>query len=52
MLNDQTIANDTEIRALADQEIDDVNGGIWGAVIVVGAAVLVGYFLLQAGRRD
>jgi lactobin A/cerein 7B family class IIb bacteriocin len=52
MLKEETTANDTEIRALADQEIDDVNGGIWGAVIVAGAAVVVGYFLLQAARRD
>jgi hypothetical protein len=51
MLKHQAIAEETEIRALADNEIDDVNGGIVGAIIVAGIVVMVGVMLLNASRR-
>jgi hypothetical protein len=51
MLKHQAVSDNTEIRALADNEIDDVNGGIFGAIIVGGMVVMVGVMLLAAARR-
>lgn len=52
MLKHQTMTDETEIRALADNEIDDVNGGIWGAIIVGGIVVMVAVMLLNASRHN
>ena len=52
MLKQETTAGETEIRALADNEIDDVNGGIFGAIIVGGIVVMVGLMLLNAARHN
>jgi lactobin A/cerein 7B family class IIb bacteriocin len=46
-------ANEIGMRALNDEELEAVNGGVVGAIFAVGVAVLLvgGMFYFMAGQR-
>ncbi len=55
MLKDQEITNDSGMRALDNEELEAVNGGIVGELICLGVLVAVGggmFYLMFGSQRQ